>query len=221
MQVESELLQGFLRPRGGHVEADKLLGGVTQQQPLTLPAGSLRGQESFPWSARALVGLLSCLSPGCLAVVGKEMIPHQLAGERLLKGSLRAQWGLKLATEERIHGWRLLLDQPLGKLKKIHSAHGPQQRLSGRFRVRPGVPGRGRWTTLLGLTRPTAAALLLLVSLAVASGVLGLAFSDDSGHEQWAELDTGSSGWSAHGWVAKERTVTDALAWTGGTGGKT
>ena len=115
MQVESELLQGFLRPRGGQVEADKLLGGVTQQQPLTLPAGSLRGQESFLQSARALVGLLSCLSPGCLAVVGKEMIPHQLAGERLLKGGLRAQWGLKLATEERIHGWRLLFDLQIKK----------------------------------------------------------------------------------------------------------
>ena len=83
-----------------------------------LIAGCLCGQGSFLRSARVLVGLLSCLSPGCLAVVGKEMIPHQLAGERLLKGSLRAQWGLKLATEERIHGWRLLLDEQFGKLKK-------------------------------------------------------------------------------------------------------
>jgi len=119
MQVESELLQGFLRPRGGQVEADKLLGGVTQQQPLTLPAGSLCGQGSFLRSARVLVGLLSCLSPGCLAVVGKEMIPHQLAGERLLKGSLRAQWGLKLATEERIHEWRILHQKPFCELKKF------------------------------------------------------------------------------------------------------
>ena len=41
MQVESDLFQGFLRTRGGQVEADKLLGGVTQQQPLTLQAGTI------------------------------------------------------------------------------------------------------------------------------------------------------------------------------------
>ena len=40
---------------------------------------------------------------------------------------------------------------------------------------------------------PTAAGLLLFLSLAVASGVMGLEFTGDSGHEQWAELDTGSS----------------------------
>ena len=84
MQVGSELLQGFLRPRGGQVEADKLQGGVTLQQHLTLMSGRHCWQGSFLRSARVLVGLLSCLSPGCLAVVGKEMIPHQLAGERLL-----------------------------------------------------------------------------------------------------------------------------------------
>ena len=42
-----------------------------------LIAGCLCGQRSFLRSARVRVGL----SPGCLAVVGKEMIPHQLAGE--------------------------------------------------------------------------------------------------------------------------------------------
>ena len=36
MQVGSELLQGFLRPRGGQVEADKRQGGDTLQQPSTL-----------------------------------------------------------------------------------------------------------------------------------------------------------------------------------------
>ena len=118
MQVGSELLQGFLRPRGGQVEADKLQGGVTLQQPLTLKSGRHCWQGSFLRSARVLVGLLSCLSPGCLAVVGKEMIPHQLAGERLLKGGLRAQWGLKLATERRVHRRRLLLGRPSWELKK-------------------------------------------------------------------------------------------------------
>jgi len=142
MQVGSELLQGFLRPRGGQVEADKLQGGVPLQQHLTLMSGHHCWQGSFLRSARVLVGLLSCLSPGCLAVVGKEMIPHQLAGERLLKGGLRAQWGLKLATEERIHRRQLLLGRPSWELKK-KKAHGPQQRLYRCFRVRPGVARQG------------------------------------------------------------------------------
>ena len=90
MQVERELLQGFLQPRGGQVEADKRQGRVTLQQPLTLMAGRLCGQGWFLRRARVLVGLLSCLSPGSLAVVGKEMIPHQLAGGRLLKWSAHA-----------------------------------------------------------------------------------------------------------------------------------
>ena len=47
------------------------------------------------------------------------MIPHQLAGERLLKGGLRAQWGLKLATEERIHRRQLSLGKPSWELIKV------------------------------------------------------------------------------------------------------
>ena len=209
MQVGSELLQGFLRPRGGQVKADKLQGGVTLQQHLTLMSGRHCWQGSFLRSARVLVGLLSCLSPGCLAVVGKEMIPHQLAGERLLKGGLRAQWGLKLATEKRIHRRKLLLGRPSWELKKKrHTARNKD--CIGDSESGPEWPGRGLWTTPRALTRPTAAGLLLLVSLAVASGVMGLEFSGDSGHEQWAELVTGSSGWSARGWLwaAKELTVT-------------
>ena len=209
MQVGSELLQGFLRPRGGQVEADKLQGGVPLQQHLTLMSGHHCWQGSFLRSARVLVGLLSCLSPGCLAVVGKEMIPHQLAGERLLKGGLRAQWGLKLATERRVRRRRLLLGRPSWELKKKrHTARNKD--CIGDSESGPEWPGRGLWTTPRALTRPTAAGLLLLVSLAVASGVMGVEFSGDSGHEQWAELVTGSSGWSARGWLwaAKERTVT-------------
>ena len=178
-----------------------------------LIAGCLCGQGSLFWSARVLAELLSCLSPGCLAVVG------ELAGGRLLKGGLRAQWGLKLATEERIQRRRLLQSSAKSLMVKPISRHtARKQDCISDSESGPEWPCR----------RPTAAAPLLSVSLAAASSAWGLEFAGDSGPEPWAGLDASGSGQWARGCcspslrAAKEQTVT-LKCWLGpgGTGGGT
>ena len=109
MQVDGDFLEGSWRPLGGQSGADRGQTGVLERQRVThLIAGYLVVQGSYFGGSRILSLLLSCLSPGCLAV-GQEMRPHQLAGGRLLRGGdLRVRRGLELATEERIAKWAIL-----------------------------------------------------------------------------------------------------------------
>ena len=102
MLLDTEVQQGSLPPGEGQVGARSCQERSTWHQHVVhLIAGGLAVQVSFLRIAKVLAGLFSCLSPGCLAF-GERMLPHQLAGARMLEGGLRAQWSLKLATDERI-----------------------------------------------------------------------------------------------------------------------
>ena len=108
MPVDTKLLQGSLPPRDGQKGAGRCHEGLTgHQHAAHLIAGGLAVLESLSRIAKVLAGLVSCLSPGCLAF-GEKMLPHQLAGGKLLEGGLRAQGSLNLATDERILRWRPL-----------------------------------------------------------------------------------------------------------------
>ena len=131
----------------------------------------------------------------------------ELAGGRLLKGGLRAQWGLKLATEERIQRRRPLLPSAETLMVKLINRHtARKQRCISDSESGLDWPGQ----------RPTAAAPLLSVSLEAASGAWGLEFAGDPCPWLWAGLDAGGSGWSVRGWLlaANERTVTQTR-WLG------
>ena len=209
MQVGSELLQGFLLPRGGQVEADKLQGGVILQQHLTLDvrpsllAGIVSSERKS--SCRVVVVSVTGVLGSCRE--GDDTTP---AG----RGEAAKGWSARAMGPETGDGGTnsqkaTLAGKAIMGIKKVIRHTARNKDCIGDSESGPEWPGRGLWTTQRALTRPAAAGLLLLVSLAVASGVMGLEFSGDCGHEQpeWAELDTGSSGWSARGWLwaAKER----------------
>ena len=76
-----------------------------------------------------------------------------------------------------MHRWQLSLGKPSWELNKViwHTARNKD--CIGDSESGPEWPGRGLWTMPRALTRPTAAGLLLLVSLAVASGVMAVSYT--------------------------------------------
>ena len=143
MQVGSELLQGFLRPRGGQVEADKLQGGVPLQQHLTLMSSRHCWQGSFLRSAKSSCRVVVVSVTGVLGSCreGDDTTP---AG----RGEAAEGWSARAMGPETGDGGTdsqkaTLAGKTIMGIKKSHLAHGPQQRLYRRFRVRPGVARQG------------------------------------------------------------------------------
>lgn len=198
MQVDGDFLEGSWRPLGGQSGADRGQTGVLERQRVThLIAGYLVVQGSYFGGSRILSLLLSCLSPGCLAV-GQEMRPHQLAGGRLLRGGdLRVRRGLELATEERIAKWAILEEAltPFFDDKK-------NRRHTARSRDGHDISDSESGLELTAWDR-TATAPLLSVSLAAASGAWGSDCAGTSSSWPWAPLAAGSGClWAADGRMA-------------------